>query len=40
MNKFCTSLKEHATKIINFEKKKLLPLTKKELRLHQDAKAC
>ena len=33
---FCTSLREHATNVINFEKKKLLPLTKKDLKLHQD----
>ena len=29
MKKFCTSLREHATNVINFEKKKILPLTKK-----------
>ena len=28
----CTSLKEHATNVINFEKRKLLPLTKKSLK--------
>ena len=27
MKKFCTSLREHATNVINFEKKKMLPLT-------------
>ena len=26
---FCTSLREHATSIIKFEKKKMLPLIKK-----------
>ena len=36
--KFCTSLKEHAKNIIDSEKKKLLPLTKEELKSHQDAK--
>ena len=36
MKKFCTSLREHATKVIKFEKKKMLLLTKKELKLHQD----
>ena len=40
MKDFCSSLKKHATNIINFEKKKMLPLTKKELKLHQDATAC
>ena len=29
MKKFCTSLREHATNLINFEKEKKLPLTKK-----------
>ena len=38
MKKFCTSLREHATNVINFENKKMLPLTKKELKLHLDAK--
>ena len=40
MKKFCTSLKEHAQNIIDFEKKSKLPLTKEELKLHQDAKVC
>ena len=35
--KFCISLTEHAPNVINFERKKMLPLTKKELKLHQDA---
>ena len=30
MKKLCTSLKEHAINVINFEKKKMLPLTKKK----------
>ena len=29
MKKFCTSLGEHTTKVINYKKKKMLPLTKK-----------
>ena len=29
MKKICTSLREHATNVINFEKKKMLPLTKR-----------
>ena len=36
MKKFCISLTEHAADVINFEKKKMLPLTKKELKLHQE----
>ena len=38
MKKSCTSLKEHATNVINFEKKKVLPLIKEEVKSHQDAK--
>ena len=30
MKKFCKDLREHATKIINYEKKKMIPLTKEE----------
>ena len=40
MKKFCTSLREHAMNVINFEKRKMLLLTKEELKSHQDAKAC
>ena len=39
MKKFCTSFREHATNVINFEKKKMLPLTKEELKSYQDVKA-
>ena len=37
MKNFCTSLRRYATDVINFEKKKMVPLTKSRLRLHQDA---
>ena len=37
MKKFCESLREHTKNIIDFEKKKMLPLTKEELKSHQDA---
>ena len=40
MKKFCTSLREHTKNIIDFEKKKMLPLTKEELKSHQDVKVC
>ena len=30
MKKFCKDLKEHATRKINYEKKKIIPLTKEE----------
>ena len=31
VKKFCASLREHTKNIIDFEKKKMLPLTKEEL---------
>ena len=40
MKKFCESLREHAKNIIDFEKKKMLPLTKEELKPQQHAKVC
>ena len=40
MKMFCSSLRQHARIIINFEKKKMLPLTKEELKLHQYATNC
>ena len=38
MKKICESLRQHGKNIINFEKKKILPLTKEELKSHQDAR--
>ena len=38
VKKFYKSLREQVKNIIDFEKKKLLPLTKEELKSHQDAK--
>ena len=40
MKTFCESLREHTKNRIDFEKKKILPLTKEELKSHQDAKVC
>ena len=40
MKKCCSSLREHATNILSFEKKKRLPLTEEELKLHQNARNC
>ena len=40
MKKCCKSLREHAQKNNCFCKKKVLPLTSKGLKLHEDAKAC
>ena len=40
MKKFCISLREHTKNIIDFERRKMLTLTKEELNSHQDAKDC
>ena len=40
MKKFCNSLREHAQRIVGFEKKKMLLLTSKELKSHEDGKVC
>ena len=40
MKKFSTSLREPAKNIIDFEKRKMLLLTKEELKSHQHAKVC
>ena len=38
MKEFCKDLKEHATKIINYEKKEMIPLTKEEKTIHRRQK--
>ena len=38
MKKFCESLRDHTKNIIDFEKEKMLLLTKEKLKPHQDAK--
>ena len=40
MKNFCLDLKEHATKIINYEKKEVIPLTKKEEKKYSKQKVC
>ena len=40
MKDFWLKLKEHATKIINYEKKEITPLTKKEEKMHNKQKVC
>ena len=39
MKNFCLDLREHATKIINYEKK-MMPLTRKEKKMHNKQKVC
>ena len=40
MKKFCLKLREHVTKIINHEKKEMIPLTKNEEKNHNKQKVC
>ena len=40
MKKFCLDLRERVTKIINYEKKEMIPLTKKEENNHNKQKVC
>ena len=40
MKNFCLDLKKHATKIINYEKKEMILLTKKEEKNHNKQKVC
>ena len=40
MIRFCKDLREHATKIVNCEKKDMIPLTKKEEKNYNNQKVC
>ena len=40
MKNLCLDLGEHATKIINYEKKEMISLTKEERRTHNQQKVC
>ena len=40
MEKFCKDLKEHATKITNYEKKEIIPLTDEENDSYKKQKVC
>ena len=40
MKKFSKDLREHTTKIINYEKKKMIPLTKEEKIYHNEQEIC
>ena len=40
MKNFCLDLREHVTKIINYEKKEMIPLTKKEEKKYNKQKVC
>ena len=38
MKNFCLDLREHATKIIDYEKKEMIPLTEEEKKIHNEQK--
>ena len=40
MKNLCLDLREHATKIVNYEKKEMIPLTKKEEKKHNKQEVC
>ena len=40
MKNVCLDLREHTTKIINYEKKEIIPLTKKEEKKHNKQEVC
>ena len=40
MKRFCKDLKEHATKIINYEKKEMMPITDEENNSYKKQKVC
>ena len=40
MKNFCLDLGEHVKKIIDYEKKEMIPLTKKEEKMHKKEKVC
>ena len=40
MKNFCKDLREHATKVINYEKKKMISLTKEEKIHHNEQEIC
>ena len=40
MENFCLDLREHATKIITNEKEEMIPLSKKEEKMHNKQKVC
>ena len=40
MKNFYLDLREHATKIINYEKREIIPLTKEEKKMQNEQKVC
>ena len=40
IKRYCTSLREQSTNVINYEKEKIISVTKEELKSYQDSKPC
>ena len=40
MEKFCKDLKKHAMKIVNYERKEVIPLTDEENEFYEEQKVC
>ena len=40
MEMFCKDLREHAMKIVNYEKKEMIPLTDEENKFYEIQKVC
>ena len=40
IERYCKNLKEHATRIINYEKKEMIPLTDEENKFYETQKSC
>ena len=40
MKRFCEFVREHANKIIHFKKRKMIPITNKDLRSYENPKIC
>ena len=40
MERFCKNLQKHSTRIINYEKKEMIPLTDKENKFYEKQKVC
>ena len=40
MERFCKNLKDHATRIINYEKKEMIPLIDEESKSYKKQKVC
>ena len=40
MEKFCKDLREHAMRIVNYEKKEIIPLTDEKNKFYEEQKVC